>query len=700
MSDVSLVDKRGVSGFLLTVELKGRRIRKYACEEMLVIKHVKLRNRPALLATFCFALAFASSARCQEIELRFALTPAYEELIGSAKNAFEDLIKAGGIFRIVDVEIGNEQALPLSLAQGSADVSVIPVSSGALPVGSYVAGAGVPGSRKRQESEVGALELASLERDGLAGLAFWNAAPRLISSNTKLDQIGDLAGLRIQALDPGQKAILEAYGAVPQDLRLGEVEAALKDGTIDAVAEQADSKSHTAVVQTVIADAGSTVEFYFVARKEFWASLPPRARSALAEAAKSAGFISDAHAMARNDESLHKFAAQGANIISADSGRQNEVFASALAAWTNRADRPSAEILSLAYAKSFASPAVTQARTGAAAAAATRKVFFATNRTEDPTEDIEFRFGTDIVTGGLILGTVEVELKGGRALDDDLEDVATLQSLVLSASESDFGSALSHEASAANDGVLVFVHGYSNRFGDAVKRAAHLAVATGFSGPIVIFSWPSEGETLLYSHDEDRIQATQPDFRKLVTLVEKSVGRQRVNLLAHSMGARVLLGYIDTLSAIPQDDGAFRSVTIAAGDTPNEVLARQVGPLKRLSPQVTVYFSQEDRALWVSRQLHNKVRLGNNRADQLFKDIETTPLKDSGFDFVDARFIDNDILTFSPRHSYLFDKPAAISDYARLLLENMPASARQSGFPETLSSQREGAERYWQLSPD
>lgn len=663
-----------------------------------MIKHIKLGQLSALLATFFFAAAFAFSARSQEIELRFASTPAYEELIGSAQKAFEDIIKVGGIFRIVDVELGDEQALRLSLAQGSADISVIPASSGALPVGSYVAGAGVPGSRKRQDSEVGALELASMERDGLAGLAFWNAPPRLISSSTKLDQIDDLAGLRIQAVDPGQRAILEAYDALPQDLSLGEVEAALKDGTIEAVAEQADSKSHTSVVQTVIADAGSTVEFYFVARKEFWASLPPRARSGLAEAAKSAGIVSDANALARNDESLQKLAAQGAKIISADSGRQHEVFASALAAWTNREDRPSAEILSLAYAKSFASPAVAQARAGSAAA--TRKVFFATNRAENPDEDIEFRFGTNIVTGGLILGTVEVELKGGRALDDDLEDVATLKSLVLSASESDFANAVSHDASATNDGVLVFVHGYGNRFGDAVRRAAHLAVATGFSGPIVIFSWPSEGETLLYSHDEDRIQATQPDFRKLVSLVEKSVGRQRVNLLAHSMGARVLLGLVDTLSAIPQDDGAFRSVTIAAGDTPNEVLAKQVGALKRLSPQVTVYFSQEDRALWVSRQLHNKVRLGNNRADQLFKDIETAPLKDSGFDFVDVRFIDDDILTFSPRHSYLFDKPAAVSDYARLLVEDMPASARQSGFPESLSPQREGAERFWQLNPD
>ncbi|RWQ31715.1 MAG: alpha/beta fold hydrolase [Mesorhizobium sp.] len=659
---------------------------------------MKRKQPAAVLASFLLAFVFATNAKCQEIELRFASTPDYEELLGPALKAFEDSVHAGSTFRIVKIELGDDGALSLSLADGTADVSIIPASNGRLPVGSYVAGAGVSGSRQRQESEVGALELASLERNGLVGLAFWNAPPRLISSNTKLDQVEDLAGLRIQALDLGQKAILEAYGAVPQDLGLGEVEAALKGGTIDAVAEQGGNKSYTSITQTVIPDAGSTVEFYFVARKEFWASLPSRARGLLAEAARSAGFVSDANALARKEENLRELTAQGANIIAIDGRRQSEVFAGALAAWTSREEKPGAEILSVAYARSFESPAVQQTRVGAAAAK--RKVFFATNRTENPSEDIEYRFGTDRVTGGLMLGAVEVEFKNGRTLDDNLEDVATLESLVLSTSESDFENALAHDASAANSSVLVFVHGYSNRFGDAVRRAAHLAVETGFSGPIVVFSWPSEGETLLYNHDEDRIQATQPDFRRLMGLVEKSVGRQRVNLLAHSMGARVLLGYIDTLSALPEHERVFRSVTIAAGDTPNEVLSQQVGALERLSPHVTIYFSQEDRALWVSRQLHNKVRLGNNRADQLFKDIETKPLAASGFDFVDARFVDNDILTFSPRHSYIFDKRAAVDDYARLVVGGKPASARHGDFPSSLSAQREGAERFWQLNPD
>src|SRR3546814_10771158 len=50
--------------------------------------------------------------------------------------------------------------------------------------------------------------------------------------------------------------------------------------------------------------------------------------------------------------------------------------------------------------------------------------------------------------------------------------------------------------------VLLYVHGYRENFNTTSKDAAQIARMTGFDGPIIEYSWPSQGKILSYVVDE------------------------------------------------------------------------------------------------------------------------------------------------------------------------------------------------------
>ena len=59
---------------------------------------------------------------------------------------------------------------------------------------------------------------------------------------------------------------------------------------------------------------------------------------------------------------------------------------------------------------------------------------------------------------------------------------------------------------------MVFVHGYNEDFPDASRMAAQFADDLKFSGPVILFSWPSQGSLTSYTVDETNAQWSQAHF--------------------------------------------------------------------------------------------------------------------------------------------------------------------------------------------
>ena len=172
--------------------------------------------------------------------------------------------------------------------------------------------------------------------------------------------------------------------------------------------------------------------------------------------------------------------------------------------------------------------------------------------------------------------------------------------------------------------VMVFIHGFNNRFEDAVYRFAQIVHDSGFKGVPVLFTWPSRGQLLAYPYDRESAFYSR-DFLELnLRAIARDLGTTRMDILAHSMGTLLTLETIRQASI--RGDGTFggklRDIILAAPDVDLDVFKTQMREIKR---PVTVFVSADDRALDFSRRFAgDKTRLGavSAKDTQIIADLE------------------------------------------------------------------------------
>lgn len=647
--------------------------------------------------------ATPDDAYAEQLLVRFALPSNAKGLLNDSSTLFQDTVKdkLGDVFVLKEIPLESSRVIRDALNSGFIDIAVLSASSFPGSLGEYVTGSDIEGSRRRQQSEVGAYELARLEKDGLVGLTFWNAQSRQIISRHRINTLADLKGKKFVVFDNPSREILKEVGASPVTWPAGAIVTALEHGVADAV-EVPLGREFTDITlpgqfQSVLTNVAGATEFVFVARKAFWISLTYRAQLELANAARVAARRSDQVAQANTRSSLRTISAQELHLVSFTKEEKVTLQNASFAAWTR--DKQNVSVLARAFAVTLAS--IPPYFGPKPSTAQRRDVYFATVRAFENERAIEHQFGNRRRDDSPNYGLASVLLKAGRRLDDDLENVATIETLERFASESVFTSKIKAAPGfTEHPGILVFVHGYNNSFPAAVRRAAQFAVDVGFDGPVIAFSWPSDGTTLLYFHDEDRISATRFGFTQFMAVVESLRPRSRINILAHSMGTRIVLDHTATLkqSGNAAAKGKYRSLTLAASDTPIEYFRLQKEFLPQIANMTTVYFSKNDRALWLSNELHHGARLGNISGDQLFREPESAALGSAGFDFVNSAQIDETLLTFSPRHGYAFQVARCLADLNALLVKGMGADKRSALNPAALSQRENDGARFWEFN--
>jgi esterase/lipase superfamily enzyme len=86
--------------------------------------------------------------------------------------------------------------------------------------------------------------------------------------------------------------------------------------------------------------------------------------------------------------------------------------------------------------------------------------------------------------------------------------------------------------------VLIFVHGFNNRFDDAVYRFAQIVHDAKAPGIPVLFTWPSRGELKLraYTYDRESANYSRDAFEQLLATLTANPNVKEINIVAHSMG--------------------------------------------------------------------------------------------------------------------------------------------------------------------
>lgn len=241
-----------------------------------------------------------------------------------------------------------------------------------------------------------------------------------------------------------------------------------------------------------------------------------------------------------------------------------------------------------------------------------------------------------------------------------------------------------------SNAVLLFVHGFNVKFDEALVRAAQLSNdlsrdRTYDVGVPVLYSWPSVGEVSIddYRGDRDRSLASAPYLEEFLDLITEDLDVDRINIIAHSMGNRVLTKALedyarDYLIRHDRDDLEFRILLVAA-DVEREVFAAANGVFDNLDANVTIYTSDTDRALLASDILNQAKRLGDTDTDKPY-------IRDAqNYQTIDATAVTTQL--FGIGHNYYSDNPTILWDMMCTIAETGPQEraleiARYGGLPD------------------
>jgi esterase/lipase superfamily enzyme len=163
--------------------------------------------------------------------------------------------------------------------------------------------------------------------------------------------------------------------------------------------------------------------------------------------------------------------------------------------------------------------------------------------------------------------------------------------------------------------VLIFVHGFNNRFDDAVYRFAQIVHDSKSPAVPVLFTWPSRGSLKLtsYTYDRESANYSRDALEALLSETARNPNVAEINILAHSMGNWVTLEALRTMSIRSKKiNSKIKNVFLVAPDVDVDVFRTQIQSLGTPRPRIALFVSRDDKALALSQDIWGGVpRLGD-----------------------------------------------------------------------------------------
>ena len=324
------------------------------------------------------------------------------------------------------------------------------------------------------------------------------------------------------------------------------------------------------------------------------------------------------------------------------------------------------------------SPKAAAAATGSAPADDDQdwqRIFFATNRSPNTKskgfEDLygfgrsdALHFGTCIVSfpHDHRMGRIErphwykLSFSVNPAKHVAIRDASTLENSV-------FFSQLDDELSRDPDRrLLIFVHGFNVKFGEAVLTASQMAFDLQYKGVTLLFTWPSRGGLTDYPADEATSEISARYFESLLDSLSDHTSAAHFQIVAHSMGARIVTRALANLREQGRIPGNIdvKELVLAAPDMDVDVLTQLRQDLLGSVEHVTLYGSSHDKAIKASHKIHKAPRAGEGGSA-----IVVLP----GVETIDA----SDIATGLIDHSYVGDNRSVVTDLDGVLHDRRPS---------------------------
>src|SRR5205085_4644797 len=165
-----------------------------------------------------------------------------------------------------------------------------------------------------------------------------------------------------------------------------------------------------------------------------------------------------------------------------------------------------------------------------------------------------------------------------------------------------------------------------------------------FDGAAIFYSWPSKAEIKAYPVDETNVRWTVPHLRAFLAQLAETVGTSTIHLIGHSMGNRALTDVLESWTE--KQEATFRHVVLTAPDIDADTFKELAAAIRPAAQRLTMYSSERDKALMLSKQFHGYRRAGE------------TVLIVNGVDTIDASSVDTSFVG----HSYATENRTVLQD--------------------------------------
>ncbi len=247
-----------------------------------------------------------------------------------------------------------------------------------------------------------------------------------------------------------------------------------------------------------------------------------------------------------------------------------------------------------------------------------------------------------------------------------------------------FAQMREHVETTGTKEAFVFVHGFNVTFNDAARRTAQMAYDMNFDGLPILYSWPSRGSVLSYISDTAVVNLSGRRLTLFLEDIVRKSGATRIHLIAHSMGNRALTDALELYALRNAGKPApFDQVLFTAPDLDAGLFAEMAKTIRPMARRLTLYASNKDWALEVSKRLHGDAP----RAGQGGEEILLSPT----FDTVDMTLIGEDMLA----HSYFANNASALTDIFSLFWRDA-SPAQRCGMARV---EKASGVAYWHYDP-
>lgn len=248
------------------------------------------------------------------------------------------------------------------------------------------------------------------------------------------------------------------------------------------------------------------------------------------------------------------------------------------------------------------------------------------------------------------------------------------------ASLEDLGRSIKSLPARDHGNLVLYIHGYNIDFEKSCRRGALLQRALGLEERLLLFSWPADGNMLKYTWDEADLVWSVPHIADFLDLLVAATGEGKFDVVAHSLGARGIIQALVRLSYRASEKTLLNELVLIAPDIDIDIFRQELPQLKKLVRRVTVYVSENDKALKFSQEVHGYPRLGQAGEElTIFEEVESID-------------ISNISLRRFSGHIYHLFNPEVIDDLSELLTTGKSAAHRSR-----LKAANKGDLDYWIL---